>query len=66
MYDDEGVMGCLVEALVVWIVVNRLLSQPLVERSDDNVPHGMLFQDVIHFSLGRAEQGSALCSLEKR
>ncbi len=60
MYDDERVMGCLFEALLVWIVGNRLLSQPLIERSDDDVPHGILFQNVIDFGLGSAEQGLAI------
>ena len=65
MYDDERVVGCFLEALFVWIVINRLFSQPLVECFDDNVPHGMLFQNVVDFGLRCAEQGLALGGLEK-
>lgn len=66
MYDYEWVVGCLVEALVVRVVVNMLLSQPLVPCPDDNVPHVMLLQDVIDLGPRRAEQDLALGGLEKR
>ena len=55
MNNDEGVIGCLLEAFFVWIMGDRLLGQPLVEGSDDSVPHRTLFQDVIDFCLGCAE-----------
>ncbi len=60
MNDDKWVMGCLLEALFIWIMFMRLLSQPLVECSDDNVPHVPLFQDVIDIVLGCTEQDLAL------
>ena len=65
MYDDERVMGCVFKTLLIWIVGNRLQRQPLFECSDDDVPHGMLFQDVIDFGLRCAEQNLALGGFEE-
>ena len=66
MYDDERVMGCLLEAFFVSIVGNGLLSQPLVESSDNSVSDGVLFQDVIDLGLRCAEQDLAFGGFEKR
>ena len=66
MYDDEWVMSCLLEGLLVRMVDDRLLRQPLIKSSDDCVPHGILFQDVIDFSLGCTAQDLAFGRIEKR
>lgn len=65
MYDDKGIMGRLLEGLFVWIVVNSLMSQPLVKGFDDDVPHVMFLQDMIDLGLRCAEQDLAFGGLEQ-
>lgn len=66
MYDNERIMCGLFECLFVWVMVNRLMRQPLVEGLDDNVPHITFFQDMIDLGLGCTEQGLAFGGLEQR
>ena len=65
MDDDERIMSCIFETLVIWIVTNGLQRQPLSECPDDNVPHGMLFQDVIDLGLRCAEEKLTLGGFEQ-
>ena len=66
MYNDKGIMGRFLKCLCVWKMVNRLMSQPLVEGLDDNVPHITVFQDMIDLGPGCTEQGLALGGFEQR
>ena len=66
MYDDERVIRSLLEAFLVFVVGNRLLSQPLIEGSDDSMSHGIFFQNMIDFGLRCAEQDLAFGEIEKR
>ena len=65
MDDDERIMSCIFETLLIWIVTNGLLRQPLSECPHNNVPHGMLFQDVIDLGLRCAEEKLTLGGFEE-
>ena len=66
MYDNKRVTRSFLEALFVWIVWDRLLSQPLIKGSNDNMFHGKFVQNVIDFGLGCAEQELTFGDIEKR
>lgn len=66
VYDNERVTRSFFETLFVGIVRDRLLSQPLIKGSNDNMSHGEFLENVIDFSLGSAEQELTFRYIEER